>query len=167
MTSAIQTKLTIEQEKAAGLLAEGKPVAEVAEQIATDAATVASWQDNPHFVAEVNRQRQAAWKSAQDRLRALVPNALQTLEEAVERGDVRASVEVLKAAGVYGKVSAPSGEVDAELVMVRQSEAWAEAELAKRGPEDDLAVLRRYEEKPELAQRRFQELRASALGLQP
>ena len=57
MTSAEQTTLSREQEQAAGLLAEGKPVAEVAEEIATDVETVASWQASFCFVAEVNRQR--------------------------------------------------------------------------------------------------------------
>ena len=158
-----QVELTPQQEQAAALAAEGKTVEKVAEQIGADAATVATWRASPYFVAEVSRRQQAAWASAQDRLRSLVPQALGTLEQAVQGGDLRAVVEVLKAAGVYGKASAPSGEVDPELVMVRQAEAWARVEYEKQGPQDIYRLLRRDEETAELARGRLQTLRGGAL----
>lgn len=156
--------LTEQQAHAAALLSEGKPLGDVAAAIGTDVATVARWQtDGPAFIAEVNRRRQEVWRQAQDRLRALVPQALDTLAQAVEAGDLKASVEVLKAAGIYGKASAPRGEVDPELVQVQQAEAWAKAEVAKQGPRDLLCMLRDDEEqRTELAQKRLAELRSGA-----
>jgi len=137
--------LTEQQTQAAALLAEGKPLAEVAEAIGADAPAVGEWQaSNPAFIAEVNRRRQEAWRQAQDRLRALVPKALDTLAQAVEAGDLKASVEVLKAVGVYGKVPSPVGEVDPELVQVQQAEAWAKAEYTKQGPRSDLISMQRH-----------------------
>ena len=155
--------LTEQQTQAATLLAEGKPLAEVAEAIGTDAPTVGEWQaSNPAFIAEVNRRRQEAWRQAQDRLRALVPKALDTLAQAVEAGDLKASVEVLKAVGVYGKVPSPVGEVDPEMVQVQQAEAWAKAEVAKQGPKDLFMLHHDEEQRTELAQKRLAELRSGA-----
>lgn len=159
----VTVKLSPQQQQAAALLAEGKSVAEVAEQIGADLATITSWQESPYFVAEFNRRRREAWASAHDRLRALVPQALKALEQAVQGGDVRAAVEILKAVDLYGNVSAPRGAVEAELVMVDQAEAWATAELAKRGPLDVMARLARDDEKPELARKRYDELRAGVV----
>ena len=155
--------LTEQQAHAADLVAEGKSLGDVAAAIGAAAATVSEWQaDNPAFIAEVNRRRREAWATAQDRLRALVPQALDALAQAVEAGDLKASVEVLKAVGVYGKVPAPGGQTDPELVQVQQAEAWAKAELAKQGPRDLILMLHDDEERTELAQRRLAELRSGA-----
>ena len=156
-----QVELTPEQEQAAALVAEGKPVYEIAEQVDTDEATLAEWQASPYFVAAVNRHRKATWAAAQDRLRALVPSALLALEDAVGRCDVRAATEVLKAAGVYGNLPKPSGEVAPEAVMAQQAKEWAEAEADKQKIVEGRYVL--SAEKEEMAQKRFRELRAGAV----
>lgn len=155
--------LTEQQAHAAALVAEGKPLGDVAEAIGTDEAAVSEWrEDNPAFIAEVNTRRREAWATAQDRLRALVPQALDALAQAVEAGDLKASVEVLKAAGVYGKASAPGGETDPELLQVQQAEAWAKAEYAKQGPKDLLGMVHAEEDRAELVHRRLAELRSGA-----
>lgn len=153
-----QVELTDEQVRAAALVAQGKTASEAAEELATDASRVTAWQRSAHFVAEVNRQRHATWTAAQDRLRGLVPRALETLEEALRQGDVRAAVEVLRAVGLYGKVDAPAGQTDPELVMVEQARTWAEAEILRRVP-DRMALLLSEGEQTELARRRLEELR--------
>ncbi len=160
-----RSRLSEEQERAAALLAEGKMSAEVTKEVGTDAATIETWWEDAHFVAAVNRKRKEAWWAARDRLRALVSKAVDALERALDEGDVRAATEVLKAAGVYGKVEAPSGEVDPELVMVRQAESWAATELAKEGPARDvLAPLLDDGRRAELAQKRLRELRGTGSG---
>ena len=84
--------------------------------------TVTRWRnDNPHFAAQLNRQRRLIWSNSHDRLRALVSKAVDTLDLALQNGDARAAVEVLKAVGLYGQLPSPSGPEDAELVL------WAEA----------------------------------------
>lgn len=155
--------LTEQQTQAAALVAEGIALDDVAATIGEHTATVSEWrEDNPAFIAEVNRRRREAWATAQDRLRALVPQALDALAEAVEAGDLKASVEVLKAAGVYGKTSAPGGETDPELVQVQQAETWAKAEYAKQGPRDLMGMVHAEEDLAELMRRRLAELRSGA-----
>ena len=79
--------LTEQQAQAAALVAEGIALDDVAATIGEHTATVSEWrEDNPAFIAEVNRRRREAWATAQDRLRALVPQALDALAEAVEAG---------------------------------------------------------------------------------
>ena len=155
--------LTEQQAQAAALVAEGIALDDVAATIGEHTATVSEWrEDNPAFIAEVNRRRQEAWRQAQDRLRALVPKALDALAEAVEAGDLKASFEVLKAVGIYGKVPAPGGETDPELLQVQQAEAWAKAEVAKQGPRDLMGMVRAEEDRAELVHRRLAELRSGA-----
>lgn len=68
-------------------------------------------------------------------------------------GSIRAAVEILKAAGIYGSVAKPVGETDPELVLWGQAKKWAEEEFKRRGPggmldgllfnEDEIAALTR------------------------
>ena len=97
--------------------------------------TVCRWRnENPHFQAELNTRRKALWSAAHDKLRALMRKAVETLDHAVEDDDVRAAVEVLKAVQLYGNVSAPDGETDPELVLLKQAEPWANEEIRRQSP---------------------------------
>ena len=97
--------------------------------------TVTRWRnDNPHFAAELNKQRQLIWEASHDRLRSLAGKAVDTIEAGLDAGDTKAAVEVLKAVGLYGQVQPPGGPVDAELVMWEQVKEWALAELDRKGP---------------------------------
>ena len=88
--------------------------------------TVTGWRnDNPHFAAELNKQRQLIWEANHDRLRSLAGKAVDTLETALDSGDSRIAVELMKAVGLYGQVKPPSGPVDAEFVLWEKAKEWA------------------------------------------
>jgi hypothetical protein len=72
---------------------------------------------HPHFTAQLNRQRRIIWGNSHDRLWALASKAVDTLDLALQNGDARASVEVLKAVEMYGQVQPPSAPEDAEMVL--------------------------------------------------
>ena len=152
--------LTPQQAEAAALVAVGKTPAEVAEAVGVDPSVVTTWTDRPAFVAQVNRHRRATWATAHDRLRALVPDALEALAQAVRGGDVRAAVEVLKACDLYGNVKPPRGAVEPEQVMVEQAEAWAKQEVQARIVADG-REFPHYNEAQELARDRLRELRTT------
>ena len=123
------------------LLVLGRSDRDVAEQVEVSRETVTRWRnDNPYFVAELNRKRQSLWHGDQDRLRALVGKAVDILEQALEDGDVKAAIAVLKAVKLYGNVEAPGGETDPELVLVEQAERWAREEGRRYGPPDDPTI---------------------------
>jgi hypothetical protein len=106
--------LSAQQQAAADLLAVGKNVTTVAEQLGVARQTVSEWfNQNPAFEAAFNQRRQELWNNASNRLRALLPNALDVLEQALKSGSIRAAVEVLKAAGLHG-LEKPEGATDAQ-----------------------------------------------------
>jgi predicted transcriptional regulator len=110
-------ELTPQQAAAVDLLAVGRTITEVAEAVGVTRQTVSEWFNQaPVFEAAVNRRRQELWDSMSNRLQALLPNALDVLEQAVKGGSVRAAVEVLKAAGLHSlqRPKGPTNPQDAE-----------------------------------------------------
>ena len=85
---------------------------------------------------------------------------MDTIETALDAGDSKAAVEVLKAVGLYGQVKPPSGPVDAELVLWEKAKEWALAEFNKKGPSLDplLDILVHDTEVVQLTRQRMEEL---------
>ena len=144
------------------MLVHGKTDQETAQAVGVARETVTRWRnDNPHFAAELNRQRRVIWGTNQDKLRSLVRKAVDTLEAALDAEDSRAAVEVLKAVGIYGQIEPPTGPEDAELVLWSKAKGLADLEIKRRGPSGNptLDLLLRDEEHATLTQRNMNELR--------
>jgi hypothetical protein len=153
--------LSVEQMNAIDILVQGRTDQETAETVGVARETVTRWRnDNPHFTAELNKQRRLIWGDSHDRLRALASKAVDTLETSLDEGDSRVALEVLKAIGLYGQVQPPSGPEDAELVLWAEAKEWAEKEFKKQRPSIDplLAFTLGEIEIPALAQERMEEL---------
>jgi len=157
--------VSIEQHNAIDLLILGHTDHAVAEQIGVARETICRWRnENPYFMAELNRQRKAVWQTAHERLRGLVGKAIDIVEKALNADDVKAALTVLKATNLYGHVEAPQGETDPDLVLLVQAEAWAVQELRRQGPPDDPLALLVYDgAKAHLTQQRLEELRRAYL----
>jgi transposase-like protein len=118
--------LSVQQQTAADLLALGNNVTRVAEQVGVARQTVSEWlNQNPAFEAAVNQRRQENWDNASNRLRSLLPNALDVLEQALTGGNIKAAIEVLKAAGLHGlqKPEGPTNPQDAESAAKKKERA--------------------------------------------
>lgn len=88
---------------------------------------------------------------------------MDTIEAALDSGDSKVAVEVLKAVGLHGHVEPPSGPTDAELVLWQQANEWAEGELLKKGPSANFAdIFIRDADLAKLAHQRMEELRQEA-----
>ena len=132
------SRLSVEQLNAIDILVQGRTDQETAETVGVARETVTRWRnDNPHFTAELNRQRRLIWGDSHDRLRALASKAVDTLETSLDEGDSRVALEVLKAIGLYGQVQPPSGPEDADLVLWEEAREWAELEISRKGPSSD------------------------------
>ena len=85
------------KERALALLASGESVAEAARQLKVSPRTVFRWREDPTFAAELSRLLGEVEGEARDRLRALVPAALDRLAAEMNGGrlGVRAAREVL------------------------------------------------------------------------
>jgi hypothetical protein len=107
--------LTAEQEAALARLIEGATEAETATAAGVPVANLRDWlSSDPLFVAERNRRRQDAWDNHADRLRGLLPKALDVLAGALESEDPRtqhaAALVILRACGLAGgRDLTPSG----------------------------------------------------------
>jgi hypothetical protein len=124
--------LTMPQLSAIDLLASGKTDKETAELLSLSRTCVSKWRlYSPEFQAALNRRRAEVWGAGIDRLRSLVPKALDALAEELEKADspnrLKAAVEVLKLAQLpegWQQV----GPVEAEAIVrrvveVRRSQA--------------------------------------------
>ena len=154
--------LSVEQLNAIDILVQGRTDQETAETVGVARETVTRWRnDNPHFTAELNRQRRLIWGDSHDRLRALASKAVDTIETSLAFNTSRVALEVLKAIGLYGQVQPPSGPEDADLVLWEKAREWAELEFKKQRPSiDPLTAFTLGEiEIPALAQERMEELR--------
>src|SRR5260370_21653508 len=95
--------LTLPQESALDLLAGGKTDRETAELLGLARPTISRWRlYDPVFAAALNQRRAEIWGAAADRLRALVPEALDALADALKKADptnrLKAASEILRLA---------------------------------------------------------------------
>ena len=127
------SQLTAIQLQAVMKLVEGRNVSETAQELQVCRETVSRWKNSdPVFIAELNRQREELWENAQERLRHLVGAAVDTLEDAVIEGDLKAAIEVLKTLKLHGNISPPSEPTDTDAVLRQWARQWAEQEWQRQ-----------------------------------
>ena len=81
-TTLQRATLSVAQESAIDALASGKKDAEAATLVGVNRVTVTRWRlYSPHFQAALNERRQAIWVASLDRLRSLVPLALEAVAD--------------------------------------------------------------------------------------
>jgi hypothetical protein len=100
-------------------------------------------------MAELNRRREDVWRGSRDRVRALLPLALDVLQEALAARDRRAALALLKLAGLgevnLGQIGLTDGAtiVDSQVCERACSEQRrAEAEVRAAECEADLEIRR-------------------------
>ena len=111
-------KLTPQQAAAVDALAFGATVTDAAETVKVSRQTVSEWlHHNAAFQAALHARQRELWQGYVERLRSLVPKAMDTLEAAVsdEQQGVAVAVHILKAAGLYG-LPAPSGSIHVDAI---------------------------------------------------
>ena len=93
-------QLTPEQETALDLILAGQSDREVACEVNRTRQTICEWRHNPVFAAALNTRRTELWGHSIDRLRGLLPKALDVLEGALDKGDVRTAWRVVELASM-------------------------------------------------------------------
>ncbi len=110
--------LTLAQQSAVDLLAAGKNDTETASALNLNRVTVTRWRlYSPEFRAALADQRAAIWGAAADRLRSLLPKAINTLADALDNGNdkVTVALAVLKLAGPLPLI--PTESADPEDIL--------------------------------------------------
>lgn len=108
--------LSYQQLAAVDLLALGHTITDTAEALGIARQTVSEWK-NSHcgFIAALNSRRHELWEAMTDKIRSLLPKALQVLESELDGGKdpMGAAVHLLKAAGIYN-LPLPTGPLTIE-----------------------------------------------------
>jgi len=136
-------QLSIEQESAIEHLLQGKSDRLVAEAVGVSRQTVWSWRnDDPLFVAELNRQRSEMWMEARERLKSLANRALDAVELQLDSGDPKTSMAaakyVLQGTRLLGETDLPaSGPITPEDVIMNRLRYEARMELTAQGKGKD------------------------------
>ena len=102
-TDIFRHELSVSQLNAVECLASGKNDQETAEVTGVSRQTVNGWKNHhPPFMAALNARRAEVWEVAGDRLRALLPKALDALEGSLSgvEPDWRAAAKVIELAGL-------------------------------------------------------------------
>lgn len=138
--------LSVEQQNAIDLLVTGKTDQDCAEAVGVHRTSVSRWRlYDPAFQAALNARRQEVWGASADKLRSLVPKALDTLATAMEGGNVLAAVTIVKAAAL-DKLPPPAGPTDPDELMAALVEARVREKRAKHDrtqtADDMLAAMR-------------------------
>jgi hypothetical protein len=126
-----QSTLTSSQERAIDALLAGATDTEAGAAAGVTRQTLNNWKNHhPTFVAEMNLRRQQIWGASLDRLRALLPKALDALDAALstETPNTRVAMRVVELAGIGNEGIAPTGPtttmdvIDAEVHRRRQAD---------------------------------------------
>ena len=111
--------LTIEQLNAIDLLIVGKTDKEVAELTGVNRVTITKWKNyDIYFQAELNQRRKEVWNGSIDKMRALVPMAMEKLEREIEGPNGwKVSMEIIKICGINGKHMKDTGKDSSDKIL--------------------------------------------------
>jgi hypothetical protein len=135
--------LSIAQKNAIDQLITGATDGDVAAAVGVDRSTVWQWRHtHPLFQAELERARAEVYGAPQERLRSCLMKAVSNLAAAVENGELRASIELLKAVGLYGDGTMNAiREQDPEQLLQRQIDAQIAREAIPKDEHDAVTQM--------------------------
>ena len=121
-------ELTETQREAADMLTDGRSEADVADELDVERSRLEAWVDeHPYFEAAQHRRREALQRETADRLRSLLPKALDALEEHLESGDVspKTAMKLLEMAGYDQFRDMFAGKTDGEAILEAEARGRA------------------------------------------
>lgn len=138
-------QLNIKQKKAIELLLEGKTNTEVASTVGVGRDTLWEWRNKPYFVDALNEQWQQLQNKSAEQLRSLlVPQALDVVEQALDRAnvlnnaDVKLALATLKALVPYSSIKLPVANTDCQKVVLELPKRWSNSSYLQKLSEEDV-----------------------------
>lgn len=114
-------KLTIQQQNAIDILVTGCSDKDTADKVGVNRSTITRWRlYHPAFQAELNAQRAAVWGTAKEKLRSLIPEAVDILAQALHDPDnedrAKLALDLIKAVGASNELDRV-GSIDPEAII--------------------------------------------------
>ena len=129
-------ELSTGQLNAVDVLVVGGTDADAAQAAGVSRPTVWTWRNrNPHFRAELNRRRQEVWGASVERVRALIPTALDAIERELMGGSdaYKAALKLLDLAGMGAADYRPHGPTDAARIAEDEARSRRADEYYSQG----------------------------------
>lgn len=119
--------LTIQQQNVIDMLVTGCSDREAAEKVGINRSTVTRWRlYHPAFQAELNTQRAAVWGVAKEKLRALIPEAVDVVAEAIKDSTnpdrAKLALDLLRSVKVPDGLNMIDGRTDSGAIL--EAEAY-------------------------------------------
>ena len=124
LAPSLQSDINAQKQRAILLLLEGATITKTAETIGVDRSTMHRWLREPHFIAERNRRAKEAREACQERLRHLADAAVEVVGKAVESGNLKAALSLLKIVGL-GDVGPGDEETAERRILCRLVEQYS------------------------------------------
>lgn len=123
--------LSVEQLNAIDLLVTGKNDQETADIVGVNRVTITKWRNYDfYFQAELNKRRKEVFGSSIDRMRALLPKAMERLEQEIDaEHGWKIALEVIKIAGIGNKHVQSIGHDEVEKLIREEAEKRSTDEL--------------------------------------
>ena len=120
--------LTAQQDRALDHLLAGETITAAAKAVSADPSTLHRWlREDPLFQATYNQRRRELQEAHQTRLASIAAKALQTIERAIENGDVGTSVKLITGLGLLSGEApriGPEDPRDVERHLRSREERW-------------------------------------------
>lgn len=131
--------ISAEQEQVLGLLAGGKTAKEAAAGAGVSRSTLYRWmRDDPAFVATWNAWQRDQRQATQAQLLGMAGEAVAAVRGAIQKGDGRLALAMLKAMGLLAEQ--PAGSEDPELVAMQLDVARREEVVKMQEREFDVYI---------------------------
>ncbi len=110
----------------------GETVTAAAKTANVNRATVHRWLNDPDFLAALNSHRSELRDTQHHRLARLASKAIELVEQALEDGDIRTALAVLRGNGLLAGQAPPTGPTNADQIRHDQAEEKMNFELDQR-----------------------------------
>jgi hypothetical protein len=115
------TPLSASQETAMQALLSGEQITAAAKTAKVNRSTLHRWLKEPEFLAVLNACRSELREAQQHRLARLASSAIEVIEQALEEGDARTALAVLRGIGLLDGQAPHTGPTNADRIRYDQA----------------------------------------------
>ena len=124
--------LSRSQEAAMQALLSGEQITAAAKTAKVNRSTLHRWLKEPEFLAALNTCRSELREAQHDRLASLASSAIEVIEQALEEGDARTALAVLRGVALLDGQAPHTGPTNADRIRYDQTNEQKSLEFYQR-----------------------------------